>query len=120
MSGEFGDYTRWSIAPSSQSHVQKHHHDQPEGHMESSPAVEARLREKVDELETFFDRIIGCRVVVDQDHRQHRQGNLFRVGLDITLPGKEIAINHKGSKKQAHEDVFVAIRDAFNAARRKT
>lgn len=88
-------------------------------HMESSPAVDARIREKVGELETFFDRIIGCRVVVEQDHRQHRQGNLFRVGLDITLPGKEIAINHKGSKNQAHQDIYVAIRDAFNAARRR-
>ncbi len=88
-------------------------------HMESSPAVEARIREKVDELETFFARIIGCRVVVEQDHRHHRQGNLFRIRLDITLPGKEIAINHKGPKNQAHQDVYVAIRDAFNAAKRK-
>ncbi|MGI9421385.1 MAG: HPF/RaiA family ribosome-associated protein [Geminicoccaceae bacterium] len=88
-------------------------------HMNSSPAVEARLREKVGELETFFDRIIGCRVVVEQDHRHHRQGNLFRISLDITLPGKEIAINKKGPKNQAHQDVYVAIRDAFNAAKRK-
>ncbi len=87
--------------------------------MDSSPAVEARIREKVDELETFFDRIIGCRVVVEQDHRHHRQGNLFRISLDITLPGKEITINHKGPKNQAHEDIYVAIRDAFNAARRR-
>lgn len=88
-------------------------------HMDPSPAVEARIREKVDELERFFDRIIGCRVVVEQDHRHHRQGNLFRIRLDITLPGKEIAINRKGPKNQAHQDVYVSIRDAFSAAKRK-
>ncbi len=88
-------------------------------HMDPSPAVEARIREKVDELERFFDRIVGCRVVVEQDHRQHRQGNLFRIHLDISLPGKTIAIDRKGPKNQAHQDVYVAIRDAFGAAKRK-
>jgi ribosomal subunit interface protein len=88
-------------------------------HMDPSPAVEARIREKVDELERFFDRMIGCRVVVEQESRHQRQGNLFRIRLDITLPGKEVAINRKGPKNQAHEDVYVAIRDAFAAAKRK-
>ena len=88
-------------------------------HMDSSPAVEARIREQVDELETYFDRIVGCRVVVEQDHRRHRQGNLFRISLDITVPGKEIAINRKGPKNHAHEDVYVAIRDAFRVATRR-
>lgn len=88
-------------------------------HMDSSPAVETRIRKKVDELERFFDRIVGCRVVVEHDHRQHRQGNLFRVRLDITLPGKEITVNRKGPKNRAHQDIHVAIRDAFTAAKRK-
>ena len=88
-------------------------------HMDPSPAVEAKIREKFDELERFFDRIVGCRVVVEQDHRHHRQGNLYRIRLNIALPGKEIAINRKGPKNQAHEDAYVAIRDAFAAAKRK-
>ena len=88
-------------------------------HMDPSPAVEERIREKVDELERCFDRIVGCRVVVEQDHRHHRQGNLFRIRLDITLPGKEIAVNRKGPKNQAHQDVYVAIRDTFAAAKRQ-
>jgi len=88
-------------------------------HMDPSPAVEQRIREKVDELERFFDRIVGCRVVVEQDHRHHRQGNLFRIRLDVALPGKEVAINRKGPKNQAHQDVYVAIRDAFAAAKRQ-
>ena len=88
-------------------------------HMDPSPAVEARIREKIDELERYYDRIVGCRVVVEQDHRQHQKGNLFRIRLDITLPGKTIAIDRKGTKNQAHQDVYVTVRDAFAAAKRK-
>lgn len=88
-------------------------------HMDPSPAVEERIREKAVELERFFDRIVGCRVVVEQDHRHHRQGNLFRIRLDVALPGKTIAIDRKGPKNQAYQDVYVAIRDTFSAAKRK-
>ena len=88
-------------------------------HMDPSPAVEARIREKIDELERYYDRIVGCRVVVEQDHRQHQKGNLFRIRLDITLPGKTIAIDRKGTKNQAHQAVYVTVRDAFAAAKRK-
>jgi len=87
--------------------------------MESSPAIEARIREKAAELERFSDRITSCRVTVQKEHRQHHTGNLFRVRLDIGLPGREIAVTHTGPKDHAHEDVYVAIRDAFNAAVRR-
>ena len=87
--------------------------------MEPSPAVEARIREKAAELERFSDRITSCRVTVEKEHRHHRKGNLFRVGIDIGLPGKELAVTHTGPNDRAHEDVYVAIRDAFNAAVRR-
>ena len=37
-------------------------------HMESSAAVETRVRELTDHLGNFSDRIQGCRVVVDSPH----------------------------------------------------
>lgn len=87
--------------------------------METSPAVEARIREKAAEIERFSDRITNCRVTVEKEHRRHHKGNLFRVRLDIGMPGREIAVTHTGRKDHAHEDVYVAIRDAFNAAVRR-
>ena len=87
--------------------------------MEPSPAIEARIREKAAALERFSDRITGCRVTVEQEHRHHRQGNLFRVRIEIDAPGKELAVTHAGPRDHAHEDVQVAIRDAFNAAVRQ-
>ena len=34
-----------------------------------SGAVEAHIREKADKLDMFYDRIMGCRVVVAAPHR---------------------------------------------------
>jgi len=87
-------------------------------HMDSSEAVAARIRERAGELERFFDRIISCRVVVECRHPRRRQGNLFRVRVDLKIPGREIAVGRDPAAHHAHEDVYVAIRDAFDAARR--
>jgi ribosome-associated translation inhibitor RaiA/cold shock CspA family protein len=87
-------------------------------HMEASPAVEARIRSRLDELERFCDRIVSCRVVVECRHPRHHQGNLFRVGVDLKVPGREIAVGRDPKEHHAHEDVHVAIRDAFDATRR--
>ena len=87
--------------------------------MDPSPAIEARIREKAAALERFSERITGCRVTVEKDHRHHRQGNLFRVRVEIDAPGKELTVTHTGPRDHAHEDVQVAIRDAFNAAVRQ-
>ncbi len=88
-------------------------------HMDPSAAVEANIREKAAKLERHFDRIIGCRVVVEAPHRNHRKGKLFTIGINISVPGKELVVNHAGPKDHAHEDAYVAIRDAFNAAVRQ-
>jgi ribosomal subunit interface protein len=87
--------------------------------MDPSAAVEARLREKAEKLDRFHDHIMSCRIVVEAPHAHHHQGKLFQVRLDIKVPGKELAISHQGPKNHAHEDVYVAIRDAFNAAIRR-
>jgi cold shock CspA family protein/ribosome-associated translation inhibitor RaiA len=87
-------------------------------HMDSSPAIEARIHQRAEELDRLFDRIMSCRVVVECRHPRHAQGNLFRVGIDLKVPGREIVVGRDPGAHHAHEDVFVAIRDAFDAARR--
>ena len=87
-------------------------------HMDSSEAVAERIRERAGELERFFDRIISCRVVVECRHPRRRQGNLFRIRVDLKIPGREIAVGRDPAAHHSHEDVYVAIRDAFDAARR--
>lgn len=88
-------------------------------HMDHSDAVDAAIRKNAERLDRFADRIMACRVVVIAPHKHHRQGKLYEVKIDLTIPGEEIAVTREGPKNHAHEDVYVAIRDAFNAAARR-
>ena len=87
--------------------------------MDRSDAVEANVRERASKLERYFDRIIGCRVVVEAPHKHSHKGIVYEVRIDISVPGKEIVVNRSGAKNHAHEDVYVAVRDAFSAAARQ-
>lgn len=87
--------------------------------MPPSPALEAKIHEEVGKLERVFSGIISCRVVVETPHRSHAQGKLFNVRIDLVVPGKELAVTHEHRNDPAHEDVNVAVRDAFRAARRQ-
>jgi ribosomal subunit interface protein len=87
--------------------------------MDPSPAVEARIREKAAKLERFHDRIIGCTVVVEAPHRHHHKGKLYSVHIDISVPGKDLVVDRAKPLDHSHEDVYVAVRDAFNAAVRR-
>lgn len=87
--------------------------------MNPSDAVEADVRERVGRLERFYDRITGCRVVIQAPHRHHYKGKLYDVRIDIDVPGEDIVVQRSGPENQAHEDIYVAVRDAFAAATRR-
>ena len=87
--------------------------------MDKSDAIEARIREKVDKLEHFAPDIIRCRVTVEAPHKHHTKGNPYAVKIDITLPGGEIVVSGHPGKNPAHADLYVALRDAFDEARRQ-
>ncbi|MDJ0949283.1 MAG: HPF/RaiA family ribosome-associated protein [Alphaproteobacteria bacterium] len=84
-----------------------------------SDAVEARIRELADRLERYHDRIMRCRVVVEQVSRRHTKGKMYEVRIDISVPGREIVASRNPGADHAHEDVYVAIRDSFKAAARR-
>ena len=87
--------------------------------MESSEALEARIREKVAELERRCPDATSCRVTVEKESRNHVKGNLFRISLVLYRPGRDIVVNRNGPKDHGHEDVYVALRDTFDAAARQ-
>jgi hypothetical protein len=88
-------------------------------HMESSAALETRVRELADHLGVFSDRILGCRVVVDSPHRHHHQGKVFNVKVQLALPGEDVVVDMERPDRDGHEDVYVVLRDAFDAAKRQ-
>jgi putative sigma-54 modulation protein len=91
--------------------------------VDHSEAVESRIREKVSKLEQFYDRIIGCRVTVGVHHRNtsslHRKGEPFHIRIDLTLPGAELVVRRDPRDPHVNEDIYVALRDAFEAIERQ-
>ncbi|HBD11312.1 MAG TPA: 30S ribosomal protein S30 [Porticoccaceae bacterium] len=87
--------------------------------LDHSAAVEERIREECAKLEQFYNGIIGCRVTLEAAHRRHHQGNIYEIKVHLTLPEGEIVISHPHHDQHAHEDIYVAIRDGFKAARRQ-
>jgi cold shock CspA family protein/ribosome-associated translation inhibitor RaiA len=84
-----------------------------------SAAIDAAVRKRATRLERFYPRLMACRVVVESPHRRHHQGKVFHVRIDLTVPQGELLVSRDPAEHHAHEDVHVAIRDAFNAARRR-
>ncbi len=84
-----------------------------------SEAVEAVVREKAAKLERFHPSIMGCHVTICAAHRRHTKGNTYDVHLNISLPGRDVIVNREPGDRNAHEDLYVAIRDSFDAARRQ-
>lgn len=80
-----------------------------------SEALEARIRESAAKLEHFHPRITSCRVAVEEIEKHQRQGRQFRVHVEVRAPGHEDVV----STLHHHEDVFVALRDAFDSVRRQ-
>lgn len=79
-----------------------------------SGAVENDIRSRVDKLDQFYPDIMRCRVVVGLDGKHKHQGKQFNVRIDLTVPGNEIVVaRHRG------EDLYVVLRDAFDATKRR-
>lgn len=88
-------------------------------HMERSEALEADIRDKAEKLDQYCDQIMSCRVVVDAPHQHHHQGQLYNISVDLTVPGGEVVASRSADQHHAHEDAYVATRDAFNAVQRR-
>ena len=87
--------------------------------MDASEALERRIRSRAAELEHLCDRITACDVVVEMHHRHPRQGKLFHVRVDLALPGRILVVRREPAENHGHEDAHIAVRDAFDAARRQ-
>jgi ribosomal subunit interface protein len=87
--------------------------------IDQSDAIIDTVNKRISKLERFCDQIITGRVVLDSPHNNHHKGKVYSVGLVIHTPHKEVRVNQEQHDNHAHEDLYVAIRDAFNAAERQ-
>jgi ribosome-associated translation inhibitor RaiA len=87
---------------------------------DSSDAARAQILNEIERLETYNQRITGCRVKIIAPSHKHRHGVGFQVHIWLTLPPHgNIVVDNTGSDETRHEHAQVAIKDAFAAARRQ-
>lgn len=86
--------------------------------VDQSDALDERIHFKVQKLEETFDRMTSCHVIVERPHASHAQGNRYAVHFGIHVPGKEIMVK-RDSADHAHEDVYIALKNSYQAARRQ-
>lgn len=82
--------------------------------IELTDAIKAEITEKAKKLDTFYERIMRCRIVLECPKRHPNDGKLYKLSIIMKVPGAELAV-----KRELNKDLYVAIRDAFDAARRK-
>ena len=94
--------------------------------IDKSDAIESRIQQKVSKLEHFFDRITGCRVTVERHHKSRSELKVkdqpFHVSIVLEVPGEELVVKRDSKDPtilKAHEDLQIAVRDAFLTMERR-
>lgn len=87
--------------------------------IDQTESINDAVNKRIQKLERYCDDIIAGRVVLDSPHNNHHKGRVYSVGLEIHTPNKEVRVNQEQHDNHAHEDLYIAIRDAFNAAERQ-
>ena len=101
-------------------------------HMPASPAVAAQVEAEAQKLRRYFSLIRHCHVVITAPHHHHRLGRTYSVHVELAVPNEHIAVTHahagrphaldESPRKRAdaaHKDIYVVLRDVFDAARRR-
>ena len=87
--------------------------------IDPSDAIEARVNDRVKRLEKFAKRASGLHVTIAAPHHSGQKGKLFQFTLELLVPGGDIVVKQGDTPNHAHEDVYVAMRDAFSALERR-
>jgi cold shock CspA family protein len=105
--------------------------------MEPSANVEDWVREEIDKLESYYGKIMGCRVALEIPHRHRAKGKHYHIRIRLTVPGREIVVKWEPTLgKEArhlrvpeltkrwevnprHKKLRQALNDAFKAAGRR-
>lgn len=84
-----------------------------------SDAVEAHIRRHAAKLRKLDARLTSLRVVVEQPHRHSQHGRVFRILIDMLVPGAELLVRRAPAGDHAYQDVYAAIDAAFTDANRR-
>lgn len=83
-----------------------------------SQAVEDRARKQAEKLGQYCNKIMSCHVTIETHKHQHK-GRIYHVIVDVIVPNAELVANRFLEKNHTHENLYVTVRDAFNAMTRQ-
>jgi hypothetical protein len=86
-------------------------------HIDRSGALEDRARELGSRLERFSKRIAQCHMTLEGPHRG--AGAPYLVKIDLSVPGAQIHADSLHADGAARQDIYIALRDAFQDAKRQ-
>jgi ribosomal subunit interface protein len=87
--------------------------------IEHSDALEARIRARVGKLEQLFPHITSCRIAVEAPHRSQAKATQYHVRIELHVPGKNFLVSRDPGDMHSHGDVYLALRDSFDAMERQ-
>ena len=79
-------------------------------HMDRSAAIEAKLREKIEKFDSFYNDFISCSITVECINPKKLNGSLYSIHININRPSN-ICI----TTKHEHEDINVALKEAIHS-----
>ena len=87
--------------------------------IDHSPAVEEAVHKRLEKLGRYCDEIQSLKVTLETPHNNHHKGKVYHVGVEALIPNHDLVVTHDQHDNHSHEDIYVAIRDAFNAIERR-
>jgi cold shock CspA family protein/ribosome-associated translation inhibitor RaiA len=91
--------------------------------IESSDWAEQQIRGRVSDLEKLYDRLVSCRVRIDQRAKDLTGTIPPVVHIELGIPGRsDLVVSHEPDhllRKYQHPDLRKAINEAFRIAERQ-
>ncbi len=88
-------------------------------HTDHSSALEARARELGERLQRYGERITQCHMTLEGSRGGHHSGAPYVVQIDLAVPGAQIHADSRQLNGAGHEDINLALREAFTNAKRQ-
>ena len=87
--------------------------------VQRSGSLEDRARKLAQRLNRFSNRISECRMMLEARDEPGKVSVTYAVIIELALPGAHIHADSLHVDGSGHADIYLALRDAFNNARRQ-
>ncbi len=88
--------------------------------VEKTAEIERLIDEKTQSLNRLNESLVSCRVAVERPQEHQRNGNPYRVRIDLRMPpGHELVVESKPRQHPMHESLHAVLTDTFAAAERR-